>query len=556
MRYINHKSDFQVIINIKDKEGNIIAPPSVPWEAVFADENECEFTCSYDGTNYTHCIVDFSDIVCFIDNPGFSCGKLRCTFTQHVPSEEYCDGVMYLSQPLQCDIMLSKRESDDSTPINIEASPNWVRGPQGEKGEKGDKGDTGNPGPIGQTGPQGEQGIQGIQGEKGADGFSPIVSLTKQGTISTLSITDANGEHTTEIADGAKGDDGFSPIVSINKVDKVTTLTITDEQGEHSAEIHDGETIDAYTKSESDARYLRGEVLYEDYYYPNMSPTTDTTRFTDSTEILQPTKFIGEYTDENGQKYNCVFECESFPDWFDFAEGACYPYGNGISTAMPFFKNYTIDNGELVYDFYSLQNATNIAKQLPAFVNAVGLKKIDDNHFNLYTAKNGVNEFTSLDKGNVDCSLFAFGPFVNVLTYDIDDCKRVRISLIGNFCQPSKYATIISDGSDIGIKGYIQRQQLYGNEYVDYEIDKLNKRYRQIGAGYSMWYRTSHTQNWNKATQESFYSQCTLGWVNIVNGPSRGISYVGGKLTYSFNGTINPKNILIMGCKIKIEKLA
>ena len=253
MRYINHLSDFQVIINIKDKDGNIIAPPSVPWEAVFADESGVEFKCSYDGTNYTHCIVDGNDIVCFVDNPGFSCGKLRCSFHQHVPSEDYCDGVMDLSQPLQCDIMLSKRESDDSTPITIEASPNWAKGEKGEKGEKGDKGDTGNQGPIGKTGPKGEQGIQGIQGEKGADGFSPIVSLTKDGAISTLSITDANGEHTTEIADGAKGDDGFSPIVSLNKVDKVTTLTITDASGEHSAEIKDGATPDAYTKAESDA---------------------------------------------------------------------------------------------------------------------------------------------------------------------------------------------------------------------------------------------------------------------------------------------------------------
>ena len=226
MRYINHLSDFQVIINITDKDGCIIAHPSVPWEAVFADENGCEFKCYFDGTSYTHCIVDGNDIVCLVDNPGFSCGKLRCTFYQHVPSAEYCDGVMDLSQPLQCDIMLSKRESDDSSPITIEASPNWARGEQGE---------------------------QGIQGEKGADGFSPIVSLTKQGAISTISITDVQGEHTTEIADGAKGDDGFSPIVSLNKVDKVTTLTITDASGEHTALIHDGETIDAYTKAESDA---------------------------------------------------------------------------------------------------------------------------------------------------------------------------------------------------------------------------------------------------------------------------------------------------------------
>lgn len=381
-------------------------------------------------------------------------------------------------------------------------------------------------------------------------------------------------------AKGVKGDDGVSPTVSTSKTGKVTTIEITDANGVHTATVNDGESVEVvqstgtsttsvmsqkavsdalsnvYTKAESDARYLRVEVLYEDYYYPNMSPTTDTTRFTDSTEILQPTKFIGEYTDGSGQKYNCVFECESFPDWFDFAESKCYPYDNGISTAMPFFKNYTIDNGELIYNFNSLQNATNIAKQLPNFTGGVGLKKIDDNHFNLYKAKNGVYEFTSIDKANVDCSLFAFGPLVDLHTYDIDDCKRVRVSLIGNFQQPSKYATIISPGSDISIKGNIQRQQLYGNEYVDFEIDKLNKRYRQIGAGYSMWYRTSHTQNWNQATQESFYSQCTLGWENIFNGPSPGVSNLGGKLIYSFNGYNNPFSRLIMGCKIKIDKLA
>ena len=315
----------------------------------------------------------------------------------------------------------------------------------------------------------------------------------------------------------------------------------------------DGEV---YTKAESDARYLRGEVLYEDYYYPNMGETTDKVNFTDSTQILQPTKFIESYTDADGATWSNVFECESFPDWFDFAERECYPYGNGISTAIPFFKNYTIDNGELVYNFNSLHDATNIAQKLPYFTINVGLKKIDDNHFNLYTAKTGTVEFTSFDKENVDCSLFAFGPVVNVHTYDIDDCKMFRLSLIGNFKQPSKYSTIISSGSDISIKGYIQRQQLYGNEYVDFEIDKLNKRYRQIGAGYSMWHRTSHTQNWNKATQESFYSQCTLGWRNIPNGLALEVCNVGGKLIYSLNAKSNQNNILIMGCKIKIEKLA
>ena len=345
--------------------------------------------------------------------------------------------------------------------------------------------------------------------------------------------------------------------LDLQKVGKsdITQSTGTSETVVMSQKAVSDALSNVYTKAESDARYLRGDVLYEDYYYPNMSPTTDTTRFTDSTEILQPTKFIGEYTDESGQKYNSVFECDSFPDWFDFAESHCYPYDNGISKATPFFKNYTIDNGELIYNFDSMQNI-NISKKLPHFTEHVGLKKIDDNHFNLYTSKSGAYEFTSIDKENVDCSLFAFSPVTYNTIYDVDDCKRFRVSLIGNFQQPSRYSTIISSGSDISIKGYIQRQQLYGNEYVDFEIDKLNKRYRQIGAGYSMWCRTSHTQNWNQATQESFYSQCTLGWSNILNGLNLEVCNVGGKLIYSFNGYSNPVSLLIMGCKIKIEKLA
>ena len=230
MRYINHKSDFQVIINITDKDGNIISPPSVPWEAVFSDENCVEFKCYFDGTNYTHCIVDGNDIVCFVDNPGFSCGNLRCTFCQHVPSAEYCDGVMDLTQPLQCDIMLSERESDDSTPITIEASPNWVRGPQGIKGDKGDKGEKGDKGDTGAKGDKGDKGEQGIQGEKGVKG-----DRGEKGD---------QGERGLQGVQGIKGDDGVSPTVNTSKTGKVTTIEITDAQGTHTATVNDGESVE------------------------------------------------------------------------------------------------------------------------------------------------------------------------------------------------------------------------------------------------------------------------------------------------------------------------
>lgn len=95
-----------------------------------------------------------------------------------------------------------------------EPGPQGPQGETGPQGPKGDKGDTGNTGPKGDTGEQGPQGIQGIQGEQGPagqdgtdgeDGISPTVTMTKQGKVTTLTITDKNGEHTTEIRDGNDG---------------------------------------------------------------------------------------------------------------------------------------------------------------------------------------------------------------------------------------------------------------------------------------------------------------------------------------------------------------
>ena len=312
---------------------------------------------------------------------------------------------------------------------------------------------------------------------------------------------------------------------------------------------------EVYTKAESDARYVRGEVLYEDYYYPNMGETTDKVGFTDSTQILQPTKFLESYTGAGGTTWSNVFECESFPDWFEFSDKACYPYGNGMSKAMPFFKNYTIDNGELVYNFDSMQNI-DISKKLPHFTDNVGLKKIDDNHFNLYTEKNGITEFTSMDKANVDCSLFAFSPVTYNPIYDVDDCKLVRITLTGNIQSPSRYPSLLNGSCDVGLIGYNKKQVLYGDEYVEIEIDKNNNRWRQVKSGYSMFYRSSHTQNWSANKPESYESECRCLWSNIPKGTFQKICMINNKVCYSFTYWSNPSTLLLMGCKIKIEKLA
>lgn len=318
-----------------------------------------------------------------------------------------------------------------------------------------------------------------------------------------------------------------------------------------------GTQIDAYTKAESDARYLRGEVLYDDYYYPNMGDTTDKVNFTDSTEILQPTKFLESYTDANGVSWNDVFECASFPDWFDFAEKSCYPYGNGNSVGYLFIRNYVVDNNELSYDFYTLQK-NNIGQKLPYYASrdGLGLKKIDDTHFKVYNIKEGTTEFTAMNKANVDCSLFAFSPLTYYPIYDIDDCNIVRITLTGNIKSPSRYSSLLNGSCDVGLFGYTNRQVLYGDEYVEIEIDKNNNRWRQIKSGYSMFYRSNYSQNWTANKPESYESECHCLWSQIPSGQREKICMINKKICYAFSNKSNPLTILQMGCKIKIEKLA
>lgn len=52
------------------------------------------------------------------------------------------------------------------------------------------------------------KGEQGIQGAKGNDGVSPTVSISKSGTVTTITITDKNGTHTQTVNDGTNGTAG------------------------------------------------------------------------------------------------------------------------------------------------------------------------------------------------------------------------------------------------------------------------------------------------------------------------------------------------------------
>ena len=82
--------------------------------------------------------------------------------------------------------------------------------------------------------------IRGPQGERGFV-FTPSVddngniSWTNNGGLTNPTTKNIRGPQ------GGKGDAGYSPTVTVSKVGKVTTVTITDEYGDHVFKVNDGQ---------------------------------------------------------------------------------------------------------------------------------------------------------------------------------------------------------------------------------------------------------------------------------------------------------------------------
>ena len=115
--------------------------------------------------------------------------------------------------------------------------PKGDTGPQGPQGEKGDTGATGPQGIQGVQGPQGEQGPagadgaigpqgpQGVKGTPGKDGHSPVVTATKSGKTTTISV---DGTAIATVEDGTDGAPGVAGAPGKNGTDGHTPVKGTD----------------------------------------------------------------------------------------------------------------------------------------------------------------------------------------------------------------------------------------------------------------------------------------------------------------------------------------
>ena len=119
----------------------------------------------------------------------------------------------------------------------------WLSSLKGDKGNTGAKGNPGQDGAEGKSayaiavehgyedseekwllslkgekGDTGERGEKGDAGVDGKDGFSPIANVVKDGSITTITITDKNGTTTVTLTEGAAVD--LTPYAEVNYVDE------------------------------------------------------------------------------------------------------------------------------------------------------------------------------------------------------------------------------------------------------------------------------------------------------------------------------------------------
>lgn len=355
--------------------------------------------------------------------------------------------------------------------------------------------------------------------------------------------------------DSTMGIGTFNP----NELAGATSVELTLYDGDPTMAA-DGKTvqaIDAATlllvadgKDGQDGAKGGSEVLYDECFYPNKAATTDTDRYTDSTEILQPTGYVGDYTDADGKQWTDVFSCESFPDWFDAAQRMCYPYNNGLSVGIPFIKHtWTVTDGKLVFNFYN--NLVDATVPYFSLVSLYGLKKIDDTHFTVYNGKGGTAAWNYFDKTKIDCAKFAFGNATLNTLYDVTGCKKIRVRVMGGVATPSKYESLVPNTSPFAMRNYIHSQTLYADNYVEYELGESSYAVTRHGA--TSFYRTAYT-----ASPQLLSGEFTVNMGTSVYKNQQSVFKLyktGGKTYFCLNGFFSPAAQIAMGSRIIIEKL-
>lgn len=188
---INHKSDFDLTIALRDLAGKEVPFPQCDWDAIFWTASKANvYRASYLGGECINCILNPDGTVCIIFNDHrLGPGQLRWEPHFRFPDVIFPDDTRDIYRPEPLDVTLVTGPGDNPTTAQITATLPAVKG---DKGEKGDKGDRGAQGPKGEKGEKGEKGDKGEQGLPFTyDDFSQeqIANLKKPATDAAAALS-------------------------------------------------------------------------------------------------------------------------------------------------------------------------------------------------------------------------------------------------------------------------------------------------------------------------------------------------------------------------------
>lgn len=111
MKKINYRNDFDMVLRVKDPEGNDIGFPAYDFEAEFwAGVGACVYRAGRYGDKLKNCYDDQGQIHILFNDHSLGSGPLQCELTLYVPDERYEDGTRKTVYRKTLDIMLSPED--------------------------------------------------------------------------------------------------------------------------------------------------------------------------------------------------------------------------------------------------------------------------------------------------------------------------------------------------------------------------------------------------------------------------------------------------------------
>lgn len=110
MKHINYKNDFEFLLKIMGKDGAVRPVPQYRWSVVFSVGGVC-YECSLRDGN---AVVKGDTIVCRLQDHGFGCGELKAEFREWIPNKDWLDGMVDVSIPIDTDIEMWDGKSDEA----------------------------------------------------------------------------------------------------------------------------------------------------------------------------------------------------------------------------------------------------------------------------------------------------------------------------------------------------------------------------------------------------------------------------------------------------------